>query len=253
MSPRRRTLLQVLAVLAVLVLAGSVLSAVRGQDGPSVVPAAQSVEGPVLLVPGYGGSTRALEVLAAALRQAGRTAAVVALPGDGTGDLMLSVTALDAAVTAAGPLPVDLVGYSAGGVVARIWARDQPSQVRRVVTLGSPHHGTDLAAIGATLIPGACPVACQQLVPDSRLLKDLNDGDETPDGPQWLTLWTTQDRTVTPPTSARLEGAVELELQQLCPELVVSHGELPLDPTVTRVVLQALSGPALTAPTAQVC
>lgn len=253
MSPQRRVLLQLLALLTVLGLAGAVLASVRGEDRPPLVAADQSVEGPVLLVPGYGGSTAALEVLAAALRQAGRTASVVPLPGDGTGDLALSVAALEAAVAASGPLPVDLVGYSAGGVVARLWTKEQPSQVRRVVTLGSPHHGTDVAALGVALLPGACPVACQQLVPGSPLLDDLNDGDETPDGPEWLSLWTTQDRTVTPPTSARLDGAVELELQQLCPGLVVSHSDLPRDATVTRVVLGALSGPGIAEPTMAVC
>ena len=43
----------------------------------------QDVVGPVLLVPGYGGSTGSLESLADLLRGAGRTAIVVSLPGDG--------------------------------------------------------------------------------------------------------------------------------------------------------------------------
>ncbi len=208
----------------------------------------------MLLVPGYGGATAGLEVLAQALRASGRTTTVVPLPGDGTGDLALSVAALDAAVAAtAGSVPVDVVGYSAGGVVARIWVQDNGSAVRRVVTLGSPHHGTKVAALGQALAPGACPVACQQLVPGSPLLDRLNDDDETPDGPQWLALWTAQDETVTPPDSARLEGAVNVELQRLCPGISVTHGGLPIDPTVTRVVLGALSGPDLTAPTRTAC
>ena len=253
MSPTGKLLLRLLAVAAVLGLVATAVTVVRSDDGPPLVAADQAVQGPVLLVPGYGGATGALEVLAASLRAAGRTASVVPLAGDGTGDLALSVGALEAAVAAAGPLPVDLVGYSAGGVVARLWTRDAPSQVRRVVTLGSPHHGTDVAAIGAALLPGACPVACRQLVPGSDLLVDLNDGDETPDGPQWLTLWTTQDQVVTPPTSARLDGAVEVELQQLCPGLQVDHGRLPVDPVVTRIVLDALSAPAITPPGPQLC
>ncbi len=254
MSPNRRLLLQALALVVVLVSVFAVLGQVLGRgDGPAVADTDQSMAGPVLLVPGYGGSTGALEVLATALRAAGRTATVLPLPGDGTGDLALSVAALEAAVTASGSPVVDVVGYSAGGVVARLWARQHPTQARRVVTLGSPHHGTKIAAVGAVLAPGACPVACQQLVPGSDLLDSINDGDETPAGPQWLSLWTTQDETVTPPTSARLEGAVNVQLQDVCPSLQVSHSDLPRNPVVTRVVIGALSGPGVTAPTPAVC
>lgn len=254
MSPSRRLLLQAVALVVGIVVAFAVVARLLDQD-PLPGPAAdQAVAGPVLLVPGYGGSTGALEVLATALRQAGRTAQVVPLPGDGTGDLALSVAALEAAVVATGAPSVDVVGYSAGGVVARLWAKDDAARARRVVTLGSPHHGTGVAAVALALAPGACPVACQQLAPDSPLLQELNDEDETPAGPQWLSLWTSQDETVTPPSSARLEGgAVNVQLQDLCPALQVTHGNLPRDPVVTRLVLAALGGAAIEQPTAAVC
>ncbi len=254
MSPSRRLLLQALALLVVVVGATALLA--RLLDGPADLPpvarAPQGVPGPVLLVPGYGGSTGALEVLAVALREAGREATVVRLPGDGTGDLRGSAETLAAAADAAlasGASSVDVIGYSAGGVVARLFTRDRPGDVRRVVTLGSPHHGTDLAAIGAAFSPGSCPVACQQLVPGSDLLDDLNDGDETPAGPQWLALWTTQDEVVTPPESARLEGAVNIALQDLCPGLQVTHGSLPTGPVVRSLVVQAISTADVRQPT----
>ena len=253
MSPARRLLLQAVAVLVVVV--AGVLLVARLLGGPSPLPpvagADQDAPGPVLLVPGYGGSTGALEVLAASLRDAGRQATVVPLPGDGRGDLRASAQALQAAADAAlarGAPSVDVVGYSAGGVVARLWARDHARDARRVVTLGSPHHGTDLAALGVVLAPGACPVACQQLAPGSPLLDELNDGDETPDGPQWLSVWTVQDETVTPPESARLEGAVNVALQDVCPGLQVTHGQLPTGPVVRALVLQALSTEEVAAP-----
>ena len=252
MSPNRRLLLQAVALVVVLVAVFAVLARVVNFRNVTVPATDQAIAGPILLVPGYGGNTSALTVLAAALRATGRAVTIVTVPGDGTGDLALSVAALNAAVGETGP-PVDVVGYSAGGVVARLWAKESPERARRVVTLGSPHHGTQVAAIGAVLAPGACPVACQQLVPGSDLLDRLNDGDETPPGPQWLSLWTTQDQTVTPPDSARLEGAVNVELQQVCPGLQVTHSDLPRDATVTRIVSAALSGPAVTPPTAAVC
>lgn len=252
MSPSRRLLLQAVALVAGIV-AGSALVA-RLLGGPADVPdVAQSAPGPVLLVPGYGGSTASLEVLATALRAAGRAATVVALPGDGTGDLQGSADALDAAVRATGAASVDLIGYSAGGVSVRLWVADNPGRVRRVVTLGSPHHGTRVAAVAALLAPGACPPACQQLVPGSPLLKRLNDGDETPDGPQWLALWTSQDETVTPPDSARLDGAVNVVLQEVCAGLSVPHGALPTTPLVRGLVLQALSTQDIAAPSPSDC
>jgi len=250
-SPRRRALVAALAA-ALALVAVFVGSRLLSSTEPGE-PTDQAVAGPVLLVPGYGGGTAGLEVLAQSLREAGRTATVVPVPGDGTGDLALSVAALDAAAAATGSGPVDVVGYSAGGVVARLWAAQDPGAVRRVVTLGSPHHGTRVAALGAAVAPDACPVACRQLIPDSPLLSELNDDDETPDGPQWLALWTAQDQVVTPPDSARLEGAVNVELQQLCPGLAVSHGQLPVDPTVTAIVVGALSGPEISAPGDAVC
>ena len=255
MSPNRRLLLQALAL--ALALVAVVAVGARLTAGPRELPPAarapQEVLGPVLLVPGYGGSTGALEVLATALRAQGREAVVVPAPGDGTGDLRATADVVEAAVDAAlagGAASVDLVGYSAGGVIARLVVRDRPQDVRRVVTLGSPHHGTELAALGAAFSPGRCPVACQQLVPGSDLLDELNDGDETPAGPEWLALWTTQDDVVTPPESGRLDGAVNVALQDLCPGLQVTHGQLPTAPVVQALVSQAVSAQPVVEPAA---
>ena len=229
-----------LAVVLVLVLTRSsgTVPAVRG--------VAQDLPGPVLLVPGYGGSTGALEVLAGRLRSAGREAALVALPGDGTGDLREAARALDAAVTAAlagGAPSVDVVGYSAGGVTARYWVKDLGGarKARRVITLGAPHHGTKVAALARSFAPSACTVACQQLVPGSDLLDALNTGDETPSGPTWLALWTENDEVVTPPSSGSLEGAVDVDLQRVCPGVQITHGDLPRAPLVVGIVLRALA------------
>lgn len=248
-----------LALLVVVVVLGAALL-VRHLLAPSAPSlrasgADQSTPGPVLLVPGYGGSTASLQVLAEALKAQGRDATVVALPGDGTGDLRAQATALAVAATQAlartGAGSVDVVGYSAGGVVARLWAADDggAGKARRIVTLGSPHHGTGVASLALNLAPGLCPVACQQLVPGGALLKGLNSGDETPSGPLWFALWTTDDQVVTPPTSGSLVGAVDVALQSVCPGRVVTHSNLPRDPAVIALVVQALGVPAPSTPT----
>ena len=242
MSRRRRWFVLALVAACVLALFGVALLARGGGSVPDGVD--QNRTGPVLLVPGYGGSTASLQVLADALRNEGRDVVLVELPGDGRGDLRDQArqvrAAADAAVARGAP-SVDVVGYSAGGVVVRLWAAAGGVAVaRRVVTLGSPHHGTQVAAMGATLAPEACPTACRQLVPGSDLLEGL---EETPEGPVWTSVWTAQDETVTPPETARLSGAVNIQVQQVCADARVSHGQLPHDPLVLGLVTRAL-GPA---------
>jgi triacylglycerol lipase len=245
LSPARRRL--VLAV-GTLVIALCMLAAVLVSRAvePAVAPVSQDRPGPVLLVPGYGGSTASLQALADRLIGSGRDATVVSLPGTGTGDLADAAGALgkavDAALARTGAESVDVVGYSAGGVAARLWVADGGADVaRRVVTLGSPHHGTSLADLAGDLAAGQCPLGCIQLGVDSDLLSRLNAGDETPDGPTWVSIWTTQDRTVTPPDSARLEGALNLPVQSVCARARIGHGDLPRDPLVQAMVLAQLA------------
>ena len=258
LSPaRRRFVLGVVGLALVAVVALAVgLWATRDE---AVRPVSQETQGPVLLVPGYGGGTRGLEVLAGALRALGREVTVVDLPGNNTGDLDRQARELDKAVVLAmqrtGARSVDVVGYSAGGVVARLWVREHggDSVARRVVTLGSPHHGSDLAGLGASVAPDECPPACQQLQPDSDLLRRLNAGDETPAGPRWVSIWTTDDRVVVPPSSSELDGALDFTIQSVCQGHRVSHGQLPQDPVVSAAIARQLVVAAPAVPGPDIC
>lgn len=241
---RRRFVVGVLlfAVTACLFVAFAMWQGTRSD----VTPVAQDQPGPLLLVPGYGGSTTALDVLATTLREHGRDVTVVQLPGAGTGDLREQMHLLDAVAREAarrtGSQSVDVIGYSAGGVVARLWVRehDGDSLARRVVTLGTPNHGTSIADFAAGIGSETCPLACQQLVPDSDVLRVLNAGDETPTGPVFVSVWSHTDQVVTPPESARLEGALDVPVQAVCPGAHVPHSELPSDPQVQRILLAQL-------------
>lgn len=258
LSPaRRRFVLLVVAAAMVLAVAGAVL-VFRHVVVQAVDPVAQDSPGPVLLVPGYGGSLRSLEPIVARLRAEGRDATAVALAGDGTGDLRASAQALGQAVEAAmsrtGAESVDVVGYSAGGVVARLWVRDYNGAgiARRVLTIGSPHHGTSVAGL-ASQVPGLCTGACQELTPDSDLLRALNAGDETPDGPRFVSLWTVNDELVTPPDSSRLDGALNIAVQDMCPDSRVEHRGLPTDPVVLDTVVLELGAALPSVPTTPDC
>jgi triacylglycerol lipase len=258
LAPARRRFVIGVGALLALALVTVVVLTVHDRK-PGVTPVAQGAQPPVLIVPGYGGSTTGLGALVDALRSEGRTVRVVGLGRTSTGDLHDQADVLDRAVRDvlddSGAGSVDLVGYSAGGVTVRVWLADHRGGdlARRVVTLGSPHHGTAVAGLAADLAPDSCPTACRQLAPDSDLLRELNAHDETPSGPLWVSIWTDQDKTVVPPTSGRLSGALAFSVQSVCPDDRVSHAGLPSDPAVVATVLQELGRAAPSRPTSSVC
>jgi triacylglycerol lipase len=253
-SPRRRALVVAAVVAAALVLAAVV--AVAGGLGRRAAPElARAGEVPVLLVHGYDGTPASMGALAARLRAAGRRVVAVSLPDQGTGDLRASARALAEVADRTGAARVDLVGFSAGGIVARLWLAEPAGalRARRVVLLGAPNHGTELAGAAAGLDPGLCDGACAQLAPGSALLAELNRGDETPPGPQVFSIWTALDRTVTPPATAVLEGAANIRVQDVCASSQVDHGGLVTDPLPLGLTLGALEGTLPSEPGAGDC
>ena len=251
---RRRFVLAAAALLFTLVvgLAGVLVALARDSTDP--VPPSRL--GPVVVVPGYGGGSEFLDGLLRAIEDRGREAVLVPAVEGNTGDLDAQAARLGDAVEevldGTSKPSVDVVGYSAGGVVARLWVRNHggDEQARRVLTVGAPHHGTDLAALGAVI---GCPVACRQLAPDSRLLARLNAGDETPPGVRWTTVWTTEDQTVVPPESADLRGALAFTVQSLCPGATTSHTDLPAHPVVIASLDSVLSTGRPRPPTGVAC
>ena len=244
---RRRLVLGLLAVVVAAAVVITVITVVANTGGSSAKPVSQSTPGPVVLVPGYGGSTTGVTALAGFLDRHGKDTTVFDLPGDGRGDLDAQARALgttvDGVLARTKAASVDVIGYSAGGVVARLWVRDHggAAKARHVITLGSPQHGTDVASLAGSALPGACPTACRQLATDSTLLAQLNAGDETPAGPRFVSIWTTHDDVVLPPSSARLAGALNLIVQSVCATDPVKHSGLPTDATVQAIVLAELA------------
>jgi triacylglycerol lipase len=250
LAPRRRLFVLVVGAV-VLALAASVIVSVSREY--AVPPKADPQQlGPVVLVPGFGGNTAALQALALRLRVVGRPAVVVELPDGGTGDFSGQAAAIDDAVRDLirhdGTRSVDLVGYSAGGVASWLYLQTGTTApaIRRLVTLGSPLQGADIAAAGGALVPGACPRACQELAPGSALLERLG-ASARPDIP-WLSLWTDQDETVTPPDSAALPGVRSIRLQSVCGGILISHSQLPTAGLAMGLTLRALGTKPLPVP-----
>ena len=242
LSPRRRLLVLGAALLAVAVAVAGLVLALRPERQPTP-------EGPVpvVLVHGFDGTPASFDVLSRRLRAAGREVVVVQLPDRGTGDIVASAGVVARAVDRTHAARVDLVGYSAGGIVVREFLGEpgRAQQARHVVLLGSPNHGAQIAGLAAMLGPRLCNGACAQLVPGSSLLEQLNQmvhGSEVPKGPDVTSIWTALDQTVTPPTSAVLAGARNIRLQDVCANSTVDHGDLVRDPLAVGLALRALSG-----------
>ncbi|MCU1677844.1 MAG: estB 4 [Frankiales bacterium] len=197
-------------------------------------------------MPGYGGSVEGLSRLAAAIRATGRHVRVVAIPGQAYGSFFAQAKSLEAAVRSeekAGRGPVDIVAHSNGGVLARYWARHYRAsgRVGLVISLGSPQHGTLIADRAYALAPGLCTGSCREVRPRSAFLRALNAGDETPAGIQWVSVYTDNDTVVTPPTSTRLSGGVNVHLQAVCADAASDHSGLLGDPLPVGIVLDELA------------
>lgn len=137
---------------------------------------------PIVLLHGFGASSRVLAPLARHLRRELRRPVVRMRLGGGLplhlGDVRATARRvqrdLERLATRSGVSYVDVVGHSLGGLVAAYHLKclDQGRHVRRVVTLGTPHRGTPWALLGA-LVAGAFSAAVWQMIPGSPLLRAL--------------------------------------------------------------------------------
>jgi pimeloyl-ACP methyl ester carboxylesterase len=120
---------------------------------------------------------------------------------------------------------VIIVAHSMGGLVARAWyARLRGHlQAARMVTIGTPHRGSQLARAA----PGRCAA---EMIPGSEWLARLEVDETRAPGTPSLCIFSWHDSLVAPQDSAQLPGANVLALERL------GHLQLLLDPAVHRKV-----------------
>jgi triacylglycerol esterase/lipase EstA (alpha/beta hydrolase family) len=179
----------------------------------------------------------------------GRDVCTVALPDRALGDIQTSAEYVVAAVRtlAATHGEVDLIGHSQGSIVPRWairWWPDVAAAVDDAVLLAGPHHGT--VATDVACGAGSCAPAAWQMRPGSDFITALNAGDETPGDVSWSSIYSQTDELVQPFSTAVLDGAANVAIQDLCPGRPVHHAGLNSDPVVWALVLGALdaAGPA---------
>jgi hypothetical protein len=154
---------------------------------------------------------------------------------------------------------VDILGHSQGGLQPRWavrWYRHLRPLVDDIVTLATPHHGTELASLQAQ----SC-AACFQMSPNSRFLARLNSGDETPSAIDYTSIWTELvDELVFPePEASTLGGGgsnvANIPVQSVCASRPVDHVSIVADAVVHQLVLDAFTedGPADVARAAPNC
>ena len=108
-------------------------------------------------------------------------------------------TAVEELATITGRDQIHVIGHSLGGLIARYYVQRMggDARVHTLVTLGSPHQGTELARVGQVL-----PLV-RQLTPGSPLLDEL--AEPAPDcRTRFLAFWSDLDQLVVPRRNAAI-------------------------------------------------
>ncbi|WP_307728116.1 esterase/lipase family protein [Massilia terrae] len=208
----------------------------RSRAATRIYPDAQGL--PVLLLHGYGANSGFWAQLAARLDAARISHATLDLQplGCGIDDYLPMVEeAARALCWASGSHKLVVVGHSMGGLVARAWLRrDRGAMIARLITLGTPHHGTRLAGLalganGQQMRRGAGDR------PESAWLRELAAGEDDATRALITSIWSHHDNIVAPQTSSLLPGARNIEFGG------VGHVALGSDPGVLAAVMHEIA------------
>ncbi|HSD61875.1 MAG TPA: alpha/beta fold hydrolase, partial [Burkholderiales bacterium] len=125
---------------------------------------------------------------------------------------------------------VVLLTHSMGGLVSRAYiARlGGAKRVAKLVTLGTPHHGSELVRLGI----GRCAA---DMLPGGAWLRELEAAEGAGIAVPAVSIFSWHDNLVAPQDSARLAGAQNVALERL------GHLRLLFDPGVFRVVAEEIS------------
>jgi triacylglycerol lipase len=181
---------------------------------------------PLLLVHGYGCSRGVWWLLRRRLEAAGHTVATVSLapPYTSMGKLVPQLNRrIEEVCAATGAKQLILIGHSMGGLICRSYlARHGISRVAQLITLATPHAGSELARIGFGQ-------NAREMEPDSLWLRDM--AQETVKIPA-ISLRNPYDNYVMPQDNQRLPGARDVELPAL------GHIAMLYDVRVFRLLLE---------------
>jgi triacylglycerol lipase len=186
---------------------------------------------PVFLVHGIFSTGDDMERLARHLRsQARRVIQPTLLPNGGHAPLEQLAHQLSESINRElGNEPIDLVGFSMGGLISRYYLQRLGGIARtgRFVTMASPHNGTLTARLNNA--PG-----CVQMRPGSEFLRDLASDADSLRGLPFTSFYTPLDTIIVPPRSSKMPQARNIRMWGLI------HPSFILETRCIRAVAQAL-------------
>jgi pimeloyl-ACP methyl ester carboxylesterase len=216
-----------------------------------------SARTPVLLVPGtaYSPKSDFSWNWEPALTKLGIPWCVVALPGDGMGDIQIAAEYVVNAIrtmSARAGRRIAIIGHSQGGMVPR-WAfrffPDTRSMVDDLIGMSPSNHGTLDADI--VCIPGCAPSFWQQ-ADRSEFIKALNSVQETFAGIAYTVAYTRTDEIVVPNLNEQGSSGLRtgdgrirnVAIQEVCPLDVNEHLAIgTYDPVAYALAIDALEHP----------
>lgn len=164
--------------------------------------------GPLVLVPGWCLNRGSLCWLRWRLRRAGWSPVVCLAEYNGSADFEAAAVRLGAGIEAlarSGERPLTIVAHGLGGLVAREYARRAESgPVRRLVTLGTPHSGTQLARY--------VPLLRDKLTPTASPMRRLRSEDRVPERYDVVAIHSMFDAVVLPPSAATYPHAFNIQI-----------------------------------------
>ena len=177
----------------------------KSPESPAPLPLSPELPAlPVLLVHGYACNSGYWRPMSKLLTGAGISHYGIDLepPGAGIDDFVPQVhAAVERLCAATGSTQVIVLAHSMGGLVARAYLRRHgAARIARVITLGTPHHGTVLAGFG----PGSNAV---QMRRDSAWLAALAAGEANLQRKLFSSIYSVHDNIIAPQNSSDLPGA----------------------------------------------
>lgn len=193
----------------------------------------QKQRNPVLLVHGIWDTSEVFHTMSSYLKQQGCDVYHLDLvPNNGDSPLeeLAQQVANHISANFSPDKPLDLLGFSMGGIVSRYYIQKLGGikRIQRFITISSPHHGTWVAHLSQR--PGA-----KQMRPNSSFLQELNRNVSILKQIDYTSIWTPLDIMIFPASSSKMPIGKEIVIP------VPLHAWMLIDPRVLTAVAEVLS------------